>query len=213
MPSRKKPVIKISPDQNVVVVDGTEFRAEPAKGALSCEGCQIPLSSDACRAAPCVEDTRPDGREVIFRSTKDSADYKQTNPKDAIGVGKAGLSCVPMNVVVEVGVAMQEGALKYGRHNWRAVGVRSSVYFDAAMRHLISWWEGEDVDPDSGLSHITKAIAGLAVLRDSQIRGMENDDRPWPSEPFYLDLNNAASALREKHADKSPVHIVRGVKI
>ena len=42
----------------------------------------------------------------------------------------------------------------------------------------MAWWEGEDVDPDSGVSHITKAIATLVVLRDSQINNMVDDDRP-----------------------------------
>lgn len=103
------------------------------------------------------------------------------NPKDAVGSKKPPLSCVPMNVVQEAGVAMLEGAVKYGRHNWRSSGVRSSIYFDATMRHLLAWWEGEDVDPDSGLSHVTKAIASLLVLRDAQLSGtVVEDDRPTP---------------------------------
>jgi hypothetical protein len=94
-----------------------------------------------------------------------------------------GLSCVPMTVVLEIATAMREGAQKYGRHNWREAGVRSSVYFDAAIRHLFAWWEGEEIDPDSGISHLTKAIASLVVLRDGQMQSetqpeLFNDDRP-----------------------------------
>ena len=96
---------------------------------------------------------------------------KESNPKDAVGIKKAPFSTVPSPVVAEVGLAMLEGALKYGRHNYRAIGVRSSVYFDAALRHLTAWWEGQDVDPDSGLSHITKALACLFVLRDANLIG------------------------------------------
>ncbi len=131
---------------------------------------------------------------------------KPTNPKDAIGIRKAPLSTIPMNVVAELGVAMLEGASKYGRHNFRGVGVRTSVYFDATMRHLVSFWEGEDVDPDSGLSHITKAIASLVVLRDAQLQAMATDDRPPRSQPFYASLNAAAGQMFEKHADKKPKH-------
>jgi hypothetical protein len=40
------------------------------------------------------------------------------------------------------------------------------------------YWEGEDIDDESGLSHITKAIASLTVLRDAQIQGKCLDDRP-----------------------------------
>jgi hypothetical protein len=133
-------------------------------------------------------------------------DTKPTNPKDIIGIRKAPLSTVPMNVVAELGVAMLEGASKYGRHNFRAVGVRASVYFDATMRHLISWWEGEDVDPDSGMSHITKAIASLVVLRDAQSRGLCEDDRAPSTANFYNEINERAAKILDKHADKSPKH-------
>jgi hypothetical protein len=131
---------------------------------------------------------------------------KPTNPKDAIGIRKAPLSVVPMGVVAELGVAMLEGASKYGRHNYRGVGVRASVYFDATMRHLIDWWEGADLDPDSGMSHITKAIASLTVLRDSQMQDKCEDDRPPRSKPFYPALNTAAGQMLDRHADKRPKH-------
>ncbi|MDQ1921651.1 dATP/dGTP diphosphohydrolase domain-containing protein [Massilia pseudoviolaceinigra] len=131
---------------------------------------------------------------------------KPSNPKDALGVKKAPLSVVPMCVVAEIGVAMLEGASKYGRHNYRVVGVRAGVYFDATMRHLIDWWEGEDIDPESGMSHITKALSSLAVLRDAQMQGMCTDDRPPRSKPFYPALNSAAAAIVDRHADKSPRH-------
>lgn len=111
---------------------------------------------------------------------------KPTNPKDALGVLKPPMSTIPAPVLIEVGLGMLEGARKYGRHNFRVIGVRGSVYYDAAMRHLISWWEGEDVDPDSGLHHITKAIASLVVLRDAMIQGKFNDDRPPKSPAGWL---------------------------
>ena len=104
---------------------------------------------------------------------------KDTNPKDAVGIRKwRQFTTVPWLVMCEVGVAMMEGARKYGRHNYRVAGVRASVYVDAAMGHVVQWWEGEDKDPDTGLSHITKAIASLTVLRDAMINDMMEDDRP-----------------------------------
>jgi len=131
---------------------------------------------------------------------------KPTNPKDMMGVMKAPMSTVSAPVMAEVGVAMLEGALKYGRHNYRAVGVRASVYYDATMRHLMDWWEGQDIDPDSGMSHITKAITSLVVLRDSMIQGNWSDDRPPHSPEFYVELNQKVAALREKYSDRDPVH-------
>lgn len=131
---------------------------------------------------------------------------KPSNPKDIVGVRKAPMSTVPAPVLAELGVAMLEGAAKYGRHNYRAVGVRASVYYDATMRHLMAWWEGQDLDPYSGMSHITKAIASLAVLRDSMIQGKMTDDRAPASAEFYEALNKRAAEIIDRYADKSPKH-------
>jgi hypothetical protein len=105
------------------------------------------------------------------------------------------MSAVPANVLAELGVAMLEGAAKYGRHNYRAVGVRASVYYDAALRHLFAWWEGEDIDPDSGVSHITKMLSTLVVLRDAMLNGKLEDDRPPVPAAFYPELNARAAAI------------------
>jgi hypothetical protein len=131
---------------------------------------------------------------------------KPSNPKDVCGIRKAPLSTVSGAVIAEIGVAMLEGATKYGRHNYRAVGVRSSVYYDATMRHIISWWEGEDIDPDSEMHHITKAITSLVVLRDAMIQNKVEDDRPPTSADFYKHLNELAGRILDRHADKSPHH-------
>ena len=80
---------------------------------------------------------------------------------------------------MEIGIAFAEGARKYGSHNYRAIGVRASTYYDAALRHIMSWWEGEDIDPDSGVPHIAKAIACLIIVRDAELMNNFTDDRPW----------------------------------
>lgn len=145
---------------------------------------------------------------------------KASNPKDLVGVRKVPMSTVSAAVLSELGVAMLEGASKYGRHNYRAVGVRNSVYYDGTMRHLMAWWEGEDVDPDScavdpdtgepdlstGVSHITKAIAGLVVLRDAMLQGLAEDDRPPRAKPFFARLNAAAAAIVDRYAGRNPRH-------
>lgn len=107
---------------------------------------------------------------------------KASNPKEAFGSAKPPTSTVPMPVIYELGLAMLEGGLKYGRHNYRVVGVRMSTYYDAVKRHIDAWWEGEDIDPESGLPHLVKAMACLAVVRDAEMLGLVTDDRP-PSHP------------------------------
>lgn len=138
------------------------------------------------------------------------SEVKDTNPKDAIGTKKAPISALPVRVLWRVGLAMLEGAVKYGRHNYRHAGVRASVYFDAVVnRHLFQWWEGEDIDADSQLSHIDKAIAGLMVLRDSMLQGNWVDDRPPSCAVDMAELNAHAARIIEQHADKNPTHFTR----
>jgi len=125
---------------------------------------------------------------------------KDSNPKDAVGIKKVPFSTVPARIMAEVGLALLEGARKYGRHNYRAIGVRASVYYDASLRHLGAWWEGEDIDPDSGLSHITKAIAGLVVLKDSMEMGNWVDDRPPKIKQGWVqELNKKAEEIIAKY--------------
>ena len=152
----------------------------------------------------------PDDHEALtfhrLREFNADGTKKATNPKDAVGIRKAPMSTVPAPVLAEVGVAMLEGASKYGRHNWRVAGVRASVYYDGVMRHLMAWWEGEDIDPDSGLSHVVKAITSLTVLRDAMLQEMWTDDRPPRAAEFYPRLNQAAGEVLDRYADKKPTH-------
>lgn len=128
---------------------------------------------------------------------------KETNPKDKVGVKKVSLGRVSSFVMMEMSLGMLEGDRKYGGHNYRVAGVLASVYYDATMRHLMAWWEGEDIDSVSGLSHITKALSSLAVLRDAMHNNLVNDDRPPKLEDGWIDeLNKKAALIIEKYPDR-----------
>lgn len=140
-------------------------------------------------------------------------ELKDTNPKDAIGIKKVAWSCLCWNVLGKLALALLEGALKYGRHNYRVAGVRASVYFDACMRHLTRWWEGEDIDPESGLPHLVKAMACLHVAQDAIDNGKMTDDRPPAIKAGWTDeLNAKAGALIEQYKDTAkPAYTQAGV--
>ena len=124
---------------------------------------------------------------------------KPSNPKDALGIRKVPFSTLSAPVLAEMAVGMLEGALKYGRHNYRVIGVKASVYYDATKRHLEAWWEGEDIDPESGLPHLVKAMTSLMVLRDAQLRGKATDDRPPGTVGFISYLNGLVAKLLERY--------------
>lgn len=162
--------------------------------------------------APFSDDVNQEnfGGHEYGREDHVSSVAKQTNPKDAVGIKKVPISCVPMGVMMELGVAMMEGARKYGRHNYREAGVRASVYVDAACgRHMPLWWDfGQDIDPDSGLSHVTKAIASLTVLRDGMMMKNWIDDRPPPLPiELYFELQKAVEGIFQKYPTSVPAFV------
>jgi len=128
---------------------------------------------------------------------------KESNPKDSIGVKKVPMHYVSCRVLMEMGLGMLDGGCKYGAHNYREAGVKASVYYDAAMRHLMSWWEGEDDDPDTGLSHITKVLTCLATFRDAMIAENWEDDRPIRIKggAGVTEYNEQAANIIDKYPD------------
>ena len=104
--------------------------------------------------------------------------YPDGNPKTAIGMTKPPLSVVPPVAMFHLGQAMQDGERKYGLMNWREHSVSSSVYYNAAMRHIMSWWDGQEKAHDSGVHHLAHAMACMAIILDAQSLGQLNDDRP-----------------------------------
>lgn len=134
---------------------------------------------------------------------------KPTNPKDIIGSDKLPLHLWPATATAMGCLGFLEGALKYGRSNFRAVGVRSSIYYDAARRHLDAWFEGEDNAPDSGLPHLAHLLACIAILVDAEAAGKLNDDRTYPGGYHQLrdQLTPHVKRLKEKYASvPEPTH-------
>jgi hypothetical protein len=129
------------------------------------------------------------------------------NPKDLIGSGKLPLHLWPTTATAAGCVALLNGALKYGRCNWRVVGVRASIYVDACQRHLAAWFEGQERD-EEGIPHLGAALACLAILVDCQAAGLLRDDRN-PSgghQSLLSELTPLVKHLQALHSDKNPRH-------
>lgn len=131
-------------------------------------------------------------------------EIKPSNPKDVIGSTKPPLSCIPTGPLYEVGAAMLDGSAKYGRHNWRVIGVRSSVYYDAALRHLMKWWEGEELDADSGCHHLAHAVACCLIVRDAANLGQLTDDRPVPGGDPTAGVKELIKQIKERYPEPVP---------
>lgn len=106
---------------------------------------------------------------------------KPADPKAIYGDKKPPLHLIPGTALVQMAVAHGLGAKKYGPYNWRETGVVTSTYIGAAERHLRSWFDGENHDPESGVSHLAHVLASIAILIDAEACGTLIDDRPKPA--------------------------------
>ena len=90
--------------------------------------------------------------------------------------GKLPIHLVPSAAVEGVARVLAYGAKKYAAHNFRK-GMKWSRLYSAAMRHLLAWNAGQDLDPESRLPHLEHAACCLAMLLDADRLGHGEDDR------------------------------------
>lgn len=89
---------------------------------------------------------------------------------------KPRMSLLDPYVLSEVAKVLTFGAKKYEPHNWRK-GFCYSRLTDAVLRHVNAFNDGEDFDPESGLSHLAHAMCGLMFLLKNTQTHPELDDR------------------------------------
>lgn len=130
--------------------------------------------------------------------------YPDDNPKTAFGIKKPPLAPIPPSALLYLGQAMQDGRIKYNLMNWREKKVSATVFYDAALRHLFSWYDGEDCDAYSGVHHLAHYMACGAILLDAMETGMLNDDRPKKGVAAALIERLAQDGITARQAD-SPV--------
>jgi hypothetical protein len=102
------------------------------------------------------------------------------NPKyvQALKDGKPRMEYLVGSVLQGDAKVHAHGADKYGERNWRIDPIKSSTYEAAILRHFMSYfYDREDADPDSGLSHLYHIRACCAVMIDAEIHGTLIDDR------------------------------------
>ena len=102
----------------------------------------------------------------------------KVNPKTLAGSKKPPLHLIPPTALIQLSRAMELGANKYGPFNWRDKAVPVLTYLAAAQRHILSYLDGEETDPESGAPHLAHAMACMAIVLDAKEVEMLIDDRP-----------------------------------
>lgn len=90
---------------------------------------------------------------------------------------KLPMHLVPPSAIKALAEVLQYGATKYAERNWEK-GHKFSTPYASLMRHLLSWWGGEDYDSESGLSHLHHILMNAAMLVEYNEKHKDLDDRP-----------------------------------
>lgn len=148
---------------------------------------------------------------------------KLSNPKQEFADRKVPVAVGSGALELWDCLGLLEGALKYGRANWRVAGVRVSTYVDAARRHLLKFSEGEWAAPDTQVPHLVSVRACIGIILDAWTASMY----PAPRAPMRVtgkfltddripsihvaaveaEATRIANHLRKVFKDKTPRHM------
>jgi hypothetical protein len=92
---------------------------------------------------------------------------------------KPSMNLLSRIALEETAKVMDFGKEKYDAHNWRK-GFAWSRPLSAAMRHIMAFNDGENKDPESGLSHLAHAACCIMFLLEFEKTHQELDDRFKP---------------------------------
>lgn len=91
--------------------------------------------------------------------------------------GKTKWGLLSWPAVNQLVAVLEFGAKKYDSWNW-SKGLSWSECFESLQRHAIAWYQGEDKDPETGLSHMAHVMCNAMFLTHFVLFGSGRDDRP-----------------------------------
>jgi hypothetical protein len=91
--------------------------------------------------------------------------------------GKPPMELIPPEALWSLAEVLALGAKKYARRNWER-GMSWSTVYACLFRHLLKWFQGEDKDAESGLSHLDHVLWNAMALVVYERRRIGTDDRP-----------------------------------
>lgn len=117
-----------------------------------------------------------DGRFLSYEDNPLRHTFSSGGIKD--NRGKPQVDLLPSAPLLAIAEVLGFGARKYQPHNWRR-GLPWGDTYASLQRHLLAWNAGEDMDKESGFSHLANAGCQLLFLLDFVLSGVgvETDSR------------------------------------
>lgn len=102
-----------------------------------------------------------------LKNLVDKTDTKKVELTAAVryNKGKTRFDLIPPEFIREVAEVFTFGSQKYEANNWKGFNAQQKEEIKASLlRHIYSYLEGEELDPESGLHHLAHAGCNLAFL-------------------------------------------------
>lgn len=124
---------------------------------------------------------RGEREHAPIASTYDPHDSQETRYTDAVTGGQKGakltmLGAIDPLALIELARVGGYGAEKYAAFNYLK-GYDWALSMNAAMRHALLFWNGENVDTESGRLHVAMAAWHFLALTSFLLRGLGTDTR------------------------------------
>ena len=92
---------------------------------------------------------------------------------------KPKMNLLPPKAIMEVAKVLTFGAEKYDSENWRKLDDLQNRYTAGALRHIFAHMDGEELDPETNLSHLAHAMCCLLFKLEIELeeRSKEKESR------------------------------------
>lgn len=128
--------------------------------------------------------------------------------KNDVVDAKVRLDLFPPSAYYGISTVFTYGAVKYDDWNW-AKGLPYSRLYGALLRHMMSWFSGQETDPETGFSHLWHAGCNIAMLIHTELvvkqarldgftESVKLDDRP---RQFHPKTTTEPWSVILKHSD------------
>lgn len=115
----------------------------------------------------------PRGKKTEWVKREEATKFAKKNDKKD---DKAPLEYLRLDGISEMCEVFAFGANKYGKDNY-LLGHHVDQLTAAALRHILAYQAGQELDPETGKSHIAHAQATLAMLQTQKTLGtLRRDD-------------------------------------
>jgi hypothetical protein len=125
---------------------------------------------------PKPQDVSIDWNKITFTNKVTTASGGSGGSAMKFDTDKLPVNLLSSEALLQTAAVLKFGAEKYHAHNWRD-GFVWSRPLAAAMRHIMAYNDGEDKDPESGLSHLAHAACCIMFLLEFEKTHPELDDR------------------------------------